>query len=115
MRPLYGVLMTPTRFALVLFCALTGIVVATPAADEETTLLAAFRKGKTKEERLALLKGKDGQEIERFLLKLFTEQDAPLARGEFAEVHQLQLWAEEVSKHITDPERRELCDAICQV
>src|SRR5262249_46207976 len=94
--------------------ALAGAA-ALPAADPVADTLDALRKAKTKEERLAALKGKDGEFLGVLLLRIFNEQEPLLDKGEFAEVERMQVWAEEVAALVPDAERRELCEVLCRL
>ena len=104
--------MTAHRFCLTVLLTAGSCVAAYPA-DGISETFEALRKAKTKEDRLAVLKGKNGIFLELLLEKIFNDQTPLVAKGEFGELERLQLLSEEVTELIPDPDRRNLCQALC--
>ncbi len=107
--------MSPARLGLVLLVACAAAVVAIPAADEDSfrETLAAFREAKSKDDRVAALKGKDDAYLKGFTRHLLSEHSAFRGRGEFAEAGRVLLWAEETAAAVTGAEARASCELTC--
>lgn len=92
--------------------AASGWPIARPAADDTRDAIAALARARTKDERRAVFKGKDDDFIQAVVMDLFQVQERLVQAGEFGQLNVTQVWIEEATDLIKDPDTKVLCEVL---